>query len=65
VAALLRQNRYLRYRATVWKARAEFAVGEELPDAQRDQFDRTSFPGLAPVSWPFSKIGAPEQIVMS
>jgi hypothetical protein len=27
--------------------------------------DRTSFPGLAPVSSPFSKIGVPEQIVMS
>ncbi len=27
--------------------------------------ERTSFPGLAPVSWPFSKIGMPEQIVMS
>lgn len=27
--------------------------------------DRTTFPGLAPVSSPFSKIGMPEQIVMS
>jgi hypothetical protein len=27
--------------------------------------DRTSFPGLAPVSSPFSKMGVPEQIVMS
>ena len=27
--------------------------------------DRTSFPGLAPVSSPFSKMGTPEQIVMS
>ena len=27
--------------------------------------DRTSFPGLAPVSSPFSKIGTPEQTVIS
>jgi hypothetical protein len=27
--------------------------------------DRTNFPGLAPVSSPFSKMGTPEQIVMS
>ena len=27
--------------------------------------DRTSFPGRAPVSSPFSKIGVPEQIVRS
>ena len=27
--------------------------------------ERTSFPGLAPVSSPFSKMGTPEQIVMS
>src|SRR6266540_991136 len=27
--------------------------------------DLTNFPGLAPVSSPFSKIGTPEQIVMS
>jgi hypothetical protein len=27
--------------------------------------DRTNFPGLAPVSSPFSKMGVPEQIVMS
>ena len=31
----------------------------------RQPVERTSFPGRAPVSSPFSKIGVPEQIVMS
>jgi hypothetical protein len=34
-------------------------------EALRQPVERTSFPGLAPVSSPFSKIGVPEQIVMS
>ncbi len=36
---------------------------DALPTDQAD--DRTSLPGRAPVSSPFSKIGVPEQTVMS